>query len=71
MSEILNEEPLIWTNKGNIPIASLEYKTTWIDHEDYMLFTESYLLNTEVVKSSSHVYNKKGLDMNSLNSQLS
>lgn len=70
MSEILNEEPLIWTIKGNIPIAFLEYKTEWIDNEDYMLFSESYLLDGETVKSSSHVYNKKGLDMNAVNSQL-
>ncbi len=70
MSEILNEEPLIWTIKGNVPISSLEYRTAWVDDEDYMLFTESYLLDEEVVKSSSHVYNKKGLDFNAINSQL-
>jgi hypothetical protein len=55
------EIPLIWTTKGNLPIADLEYKTEWFDHPEYMTFSEKYFLGEELVKSSVHVYSKIGM----------
>lgn len=55
------DEPLIFTSKGNLPIASLEYQKVWEDAPDYMKFSEIYLLDGEVVKESCHVYVKHGL----------
>lgn len=69
MTQILNEEPLIWTINGNVPIVSLEYKTSWIDNEDYITFNEQYFLGDELVKSNSHVYNKTGFNLNSINNK--
>lgn len=55
------DEPLIYTTRGNLPIASLEYGTHWIDAEDYIKFIEIYTLDGEVVRESAHVYSKRGL----------
>ena len=63
MAQAEQEVPLIWTSKGNLPISDLRYESGWIDHEDYMSFTENYHLDDELVKSSTHVYNKKPLDL--------
>jgi hypothetical protein len=55
-------EPLIWTSKGNLPLASLTYQTAWDDQPTYIKFCERYLDSTgEIVKESAHVYDKRGL----------
>lgn len=59
----MNEEPLIWTTKGNIPMKDLEYRTGWVDTEDFISFNEVYLLDGEIVKSSTHAYKKQGLSL--------
>lgn len=56
----MNEEPLIWTSKGNLPISSLEYRTEWINSEDFITFSEYHLLDGEIVKASTHAYKKEG-----------
>jgi len=57
----MNEKPLIWTIKGNLPTESLTYETSWELREDYIKFSERYLLDGEIVKESAHVYSKKGV----------
>lgn len=56
-------EPLIWTTKGNLPIASLAYSPAWEETPDYVKFTETYTLDGEIVKQAVHVMAKKGLEM--------
>jgi len=56
------DEPLIYTTKGNIPVASLQYRHQWLNTENDITFTEEYLLDGEVVKRNSHCYLKKGMD---------
>jgi hypothetical protein len=58
------EIALIHTSKGNLPVASLEYKTQWNDQPEYITFSEYYLLGEEIVKSSLHVYQKHGVQLN-------
>lgn len=56
-------EPLIYTIKGNLPIASLSYSTEWDSQEHYIKFTEIYRDSTgEIVRSSAHVYDKHGIE---------
>jgi hypothetical protein len=57
----MTETPLIYTSKGNLPIDSLKFETKWEDADTYTKFTETYLLDGEVVKQSSHVMVKRGL----------
>lgn len=58
--------PLIYTSKGNVPVASLRYETSWSDDANNTTFTETYFLDDEVVKHSVHVMTKKGLLAESL-----
>lgn len=56
-------EPLIYTTKGNLPIAQLAYSHRWEDTPDYIKFIETYKLADEVVRESVHVMGKKSLDL--------
>jgi hypothetical protein len=56
----MTDEPLIWTSRGNLPIASLEYRYAWDDTPEALKFSETYLLDGEIVKQSAHVYVKQG-----------
>jgi hypothetical protein len=56
----MDSEPLIWTSKGNLPIASLAYSHAWEETPDFLKFSETYTLNGEIVKQSAHVYLKQG-----------
>lgn len=47
--------PLIWTTKGNVPVASLEYYIGWEISETSIVFREQYRLDGEIVKENSHV----------------
>ncbi len=55
------EEPLIYTVKGNLPIAELEYRTKWELSDDFIKFSECYLHQGEIVKESAHVFDKNGV----------
>lgn len=55
------DEPLIYTTKGNLPIASLEYSHAWDNQSDAIVFSETYKLNGEIVKRSVHVLSKHGV----------
>jgi hypothetical protein len=55
-------EPLIYTSKGNVPIASLTYETAWDVQDAYIKFVERYRdASGEVVKESAHVYDRQGV----------
>ena len=49
-------DPLVYTTKGNVPVASLVYETAWEITPDYIKFIERYRDGQEVVKESAHVY---------------
>lgn len=55
----MNNEPLIYTTEGNIPVSQLRYETLWDDCPDYTKFTERYYLGEKIVKESAHVYARK------------
>lgn len=61
-----DEVPLIYTSRGNLPVDALEYKTQWVNTDDYIKFVETYSLNGEVVKESAHVYAKRGISTEAL-----
>jgi hypothetical protein len=50
------DAPLIYTSKGNIPEVALTYKTEWIVESAYILFSEKWFLDEELVKSNAHTY---------------
>ena len=58
----MSEEPLIWTSKGNVPIASLRYEPFWEETDEYIKHVERYYdASGEIVKEGAHVRMKKGL----------
>lgn len=66
----MNEVPLIYTSKGNLPVEELEYSTAWEDSEDYIKFVEKYFLDGEVVKESAHIYAKRGVSIGAVQQSL-
>jgi hypothetical protein len=55
-------EPLIYTSKGNLPLADLAYETAWDITDTYIKFVERHRDSTgEVVREAAHVYSLKGL----------
>ena len=56
----MNDEPLIWTSKGNLPISSLKYETYWHDMPETLKFVERYSLGDEIVRESAHIFVKRG-----------
>lgn len=58
----MDDEPLIYTSKGNLPISSLTYKHEWFEDDVAITFAEEYRLDGELVKRSAHSRLKKGLD---------
>lgn len=55
------DEPLIYTIRGNLPIASLQYSTHWEDAPEYVKLTERYMLDGKVVRESAHILSKRGM----------
>lgn len=58
----MNDVPLIWTTKGNLPVADLRVEHKWEDTVEYVKLTEIYFLGDEMVKASTHVYCRKPLE---------
>jgi hypothetical protein len=58
----MENEPLVYTIKGNLPVSSLTYRTDWVVNEGFIKFTETYLDGDEVVKESAHVYDRRGVN---------
>ena len=58
----MDDEPLIYTSKGNLPISSLTYKHEWFEDDVAITFAEEYRMDGELVKRSAHSRLKKGLD---------
>jgi hypothetical protein len=58
----MNETPLIWTSKGNVPIDSLTYQHKWIDDPQEVTFLEAWIDESgEVVKNNCHKLAKRQL----------
>jgi len=54
------ETPLIWTERGNLPLEALQYDARWEVTDDYIKFIEVYRSDGEVVRESAHVLSLKG-----------
>jgi hypothetical protein len=46
----LQETPLIYTSKGNLPVSSLVRSDGWEFNPDGITYWEQYVLNSEIVK---------------------
>jgi hypothetical protein len=58
----MQETPLIWTSKGNVPVDSLRYEHQWIDNADETTLVECWFdASNEVVKKNVHMFGRKPL----------
>jgi len=55
MRAMENDTPLIWTTKGNLPIADLRYVHRREDTPGTVVFIEEYFQGEELVKRTVHV----------------
>jgi hypothetical protein len=51
----VSDEPLIWTAKGNLPVASLRHVTKREDVPGTAVLIEEWYLGEELVKRNVHV----------------
>lgn len=53
----MNEVPLIYTSRGNLPIDSLDYSTEWTFEDKAIVFTEMHKDKTDgtVVRKAVHI----------------
>jgi len=63
-------EPLLWTSKGNLPIASLQHRPHWEDSADATVLVDEYFLGEESVHRSVHVLSKRGVTGEAIAAQL-
>ena len=54
--------PLIHTTKGNLPIDTLQHSVEWRLSPGQIIFVETYTLDGEVVRESSHVRVLSGVE---------
>ena len=59
-AKLLQDEPLIWTTKGNVPESRLKLEPVWEVTPECIKFSEVYTLDGEIVKQSGHIYLPKG-----------
>lgn len=57
----MNDVPLIYTTKGNLPVADLEYRHEWQEDDNAIMLIEEYRLGSEVVRRNVHARLKQGL----------
>jgi len=57
----MDDVPLIYTSKGNLPEASLRFEPIWVDTPAFTKFIARYWLGDEIVKESAFVLAKLSL----------
>ena len=59
----MTEAPLIYTARGNLPVASLTHHVEWKVTPEQIVFIEAYSLDGEIVKQSAHVHVLTGTEI--------
>jgi len=61
MSTHMTFEPMIYTTKGNLPIASLDQRVAWTDNADETICASELWQGDECVRREVHIYKRTGL----------
>jgi len=62
----MSDVPMIYTSKGNLPLADLVEKVVWVDNDEETVCNHEHWLGEECVKRAVHIYKRKGLETLSL-----
>ncbi len=57
----MNEQPLIYTTKGNLAISELDQRVVWTDNADETICASELWYGEECVRREVHVYKRTGL----------
>jgi hypothetical protein len=55
-----NSEPLLYTSKGNLPVASLREAVVWTQNEDEIICAVEHWLDTECVRRQVNILKLRG-----------
>ena len=62
----MTDEPLKYTARGNVPIASLRYEHSWEDNDQMTILREFwYFEDGEIAANNVHAMAKTGLSIGS------
>jgi len=61
MSIYTTVEPLIYTTKGNLPIAGLDQRVVWTDGPEETVCASELWQGDECVRREVHIYKRTGL----------
>lgn len=56
-------EPLIYTSKGNLPLAELEERVVWTDNADETICAFEHWYQGERVRNQVNIYKRTGLEV--------
>lgn len=56
----MNDTPMIYTSKGNLPLADLRSAVVWTDNENETICASESWLGDECVRREVHIYKRKG-----------
>lgn len=57
------DEPMIYTTKGNLPLAGLRHATVWTDNADETILASELWQGDECVRREVHVYKRRGMEV--------
>ena len=57
------DTPLVWTTRGNVPVAATEERVVWTDNAEETICAHEHWMDGECVKRSVHIYKRKGLEV--------
>jgi len=57
----MNEQPLIYTTKGNLAISELDQRVVWTDNADETICASELWQGDECVRREVHIYKRTGL----------
>lgn len=67
----MNEIPLKWTSRGNVPLESLRYEQSWEDSPELTIHREFwYFEDGELASNNVAAYGRKPLTIGAVQAQM-
>ena len=57
------DEPMIYTTKGNLPLAGLRPVAVWTDNDDETILASELWDGEDCVRREVHVYKRRGVEV--------
>lgn len=60
MPQVIDTEPLIYTTRGNLPVAQLEQRDVWTVNDDEVILASESWFEGECVRRQVHIKKLRG-----------